>query len=318
MATISLSCYLDNLYISSTTSTTTKIYDNQYSKIVQRKMCRLPRRRCLNRNCRGFAQTLDLIPCELRPNCEIEYFQIQRDKQTEEAYCPHCRSIGRFPGARVERQAESAGVGERRGAVDREYPPESDNLFGKSSLGNSQYSRHAEFVSSSYEMIDSPSKEDPFTNSREGRLDRNFVPSYHYADGNSLPTSLPVSKSTNVLPQQEYQQLETLSLTLSEEIDAFNATVNAYQQPRTPSSTLSEEIDLFNATFNALAMPTLIIPSPPRDYYTGPGAMALSDLPNSPPISPGFSNQPAPNHSPLSRETRRHPSFPSLRALITR
>lgn len=56
------------------------------------EMCKQAYVACLNRNCNGFAQTLALLPCQNRPNCELEYARVPRSGGSAEAYCPDCRN----------------------------------------------------------------------------------------------------------------------------------------------------------------------------------------------------------------------------------
>lgn len=102
---------------------------------------------CLNTLCNGFAQRLNFVPCENRPNCEVEYIQIPRNRRSTERYCIPCRQLSkrdrinlrkktlyaeRKEAAKVqdsianstkmstpsgvERKAESSAMGESRGA----------------------------------------------------------------------------------------------------------------------------------------------------------------------------------------------------------
>lgn len=56
-------------------------------------MCKKAYRPCLNITCGGFAETLDLVLCENRPNCEIEYKRLSRTRRSTEVYCPDCRGL---------------------------------------------------------------------------------------------------------------------------------------------------------------------------------------------------------------------------------
>lgn len=50
---------------------------------------------CLNTLCNGFAQRLNFVPCENRPNCEVEYVQIPRNRRSTERYCIPCRQLSK-------------------------------------------------------------------------------------------------------------------------------------------------------------------------------------------------------------------------------
>lgn len=53
-------------------------------------MCTQPYFACANLACKGYARTLELVPCKNRPNCEIVHTRLRRPRSTE-AYCPDCR-----------------------------------------------------------------------------------------------------------------------------------------------------------------------------------------------------------------------------------
>lgn len=56
-------------------------------------MCKKAYRPCLNITCDGFAETLDLVLCDNRPNCEIEYKRLSKTRRSTEVYCPDCRGL---------------------------------------------------------------------------------------------------------------------------------------------------------------------------------------------------------------------------------
>lgn len=115
-------------------------------------MCKQAYVPCSNRNCDGFAQTLAFLPCQHRPNCELEYTRVPRSGRSTEAYCLNCRNTTKeerkkqvrntWNAARkakresakapesgtnvaahagVEQMAESSIMGAGRGAVDGEF-----------------------------------------------------------------------------------------------------------------------------------------------------------------------------------------------------
>lgn len=124
------------------------------------KMCKQARSNCLNILCDGFAQTLKLIPCEKKPNCEIKVVRIPPKLRSTESYCPECRLVtkqqrktmvlsawrrrrrealkakkldaktngaGESAHAGVELQPESSRMGGSRGAVGGGFFPDSDD-----------------------------------------------------------------------------------------------------------------------------------------------------------------------------------------------
>ena len=111
-------------------------------------MCKQASANCWNKYCKSFAQTLPLLPCENRPNCEIERPRVPRYLRSAEHYCPECRILTKkerrsllqlnrrktrraaratsgaesraHPG--VEPRAESSSMAESRGVVGNGTP----------------------------------------------------------------------------------------------------------------------------------------------------------------------------------------------------
>lgn len=237
--------------------------------------------------------------------------------------------------AEVEQMAESSTMGAARGAVggefflpDPELPfstsewaveteeprnpfglSEEDNILRSSLLAYLQNVPSTEAVSGSDEMmVDAPANEqDPsmlaFPDITYGPQETNpgaLAPAFNedLLDGSPADTilnSVPTQFNAPSSPRWEHRQLQTPSPTLEELIETTNAITDAY-----------------GATLN--------IPSPPGDYATGPDAMALSDLPTSPPISPGPSNQTAANvltPLPLHMASPQFPVYPTSSPEIT-
>lgn len=128
-------------------------------------MCKQPCTLCLNHNCKGFAQILQLVPCENIPNCEITHTRVPQNLRSTERYCPDCRgmtkkqrknlmskiwkqhrrksgsakgqaggAIGLEEGARprVEQQTESSTMGASRGDVGGGFVPVFEDPFSTS------------------------------------------------------------------------------------------------------------------------------------------------------------------------------------------
>lgn len=122
-------------------------------------MCRQDYGECMNLNCKGKAQILDLRPCGNRPNCEIKYDRVSRNRDGE-PFCPDCRNLpgrerknqtqralraakksgkadtavaaglGGAQAAAVEQQGESSTTGESRPVtLGGEFDPSTDDFF---------------------------------------------------------------------------------------------------------------------------------------------------------------------------------------------
>lgn len=232
--------------------------------------------------------------------------------------------------AGVEQMAESSTMGAARGAVggefflpDPELPfstsewaveteeprnpfglSEEDNILRSSLLAFLQDAPSTEAVSGSDEaMVDAPANEQDsstlaFPDITYGPQEINpgaLAPAFNEdllygSPADTILHSVPTQLNAPSSPRWEHRQLQTPSPTLEELIESANAITDAYEA-------------------------TLNIPSPPGYYATGPDAMALSDLPASPPISPGPSNQTAANiltPLPLNMASPQVPAYPSL------
>lgn len=95
-------------------------------------MCRQEYVPCLNRNCDGFARTLALIPCENRPNCELQYIRRRQNLASTEAYCPNCRGLSKRERRNQMRRAwmasrKNAGAGSSKSQDGKTYGAKDGN-----------------------------------------------------------------------------------------------------------------------------------------------------------------------------------------------
>lgn len=255
-------------------------------------MCKQGRSNCLNSLCNGFAQTLRLIPCEKKPNCETKATRIPAKLRSTESYCPDCRRVtrrqrktivltawraarkksakaealegqttdaGESGHAGAELQTESSRMGESRRAVGGGgmFLSLDDDSFLRSDQ------RPMEPVSDFDEpMADAPTNdEDPSTDS--------------YPD------------ATNVLHETNLGAVTRASNGVPHSVASYPFLARGSTTPRRehtpPSSMLTELTGWFNAELGATNT---------SNYATGPdAATALRDLLISPSISVDLSNQ---------------------------
>lgn len=259
-------------------------------------MCKQWYLKCLNRNCDDFAQLLRLLPCDDKPNCEIEYARIRGRIPSTEIYCPDCRkmtkkqrksqmskaryallmeaakaqtsktdSVEDSSHAGVEQQAESSAMGESRGVFSGGSIPVSDEPFPTS--GETEESTGA-FSGGSRPDSDKPPP--TLRNQRRTKLVSGSDELMFDAPANEGDLSINSSPGITHGPQESNLGASNEALRYGNPADTMDRVVATqpnvpsrpqYQQPAPPSPTLSEEIDSLNAVLDVTQ--TANFPSPP-------------------------------------------------------
>lgn len=274
-------------------------------------MCRQPSAGCLN-HCPGFAQTLALIPCENRPNCEVQRPRIPQNLRSTERYCPDCRVMTRQQRkswmnkrwsrdsavvnktavnetnaaecrayAGVEQHAESSRVAESRGSVENGFLLDFNDLVSNSDQTNRntmwQNDRHTGFVGGFDETMADPPADG------EG-LSTNLFPDVTYGLQETnlgavapAPNDVPQSEVSNSLGNLYEDLAHTILNYVPTQRNVPPVPPQDDQQLAAPYQTLTGAIGSLNIGLDTTQ--TVNVPGHISNYTIRSDNIALSDLP---------------------------------------
>lgn len=202
----------------------------------------------------------------------------------------------------VEQQAESSTMGESSGALCGGFLHDSDDPFSILEdteerflhPGRDEFSRSNLFAflqnqrQTNGEVRSTNSVPDVTHGPQDNNLD-SFPPASH-----DIPRFVDSSLAHASRKCPQYGNLaETVPKFFRTQPNVHSTPQQGHQQPKIPSPTLTEITDSINTELDATQ--AVNVHNLSCDYATGPDAIPLSDLPNSPPTFSGSSNQTATN-----------------------